>query len=451
MRASKRRTVWGTGRGGMNPTRAVAVSFGTMILLGTLLLLLPVMRRAGAPRGGVFLRLFMATSATCVTGLDLADPLSNWSLGGQAVLLLLLQLGALGFMMAYSLVLLLLRREIILSQRVVLASALGLKNTGEVLRLVRHGLMGTILFEGIGALLLAFRFVPRFGWGRGLWYSIFHGVSAFCNGGFALADLSAFSGDVYVLGIHMILSVIGGIGFIVWEDILRARKWRKLSLYSRLALTGTAVLILGGWLYFTSAEWSNPGTLGAMEPGEKVLAGLFQSVNLRTAGFSIFSQGELKETAQVVSMLFMLVGGCSGSTACGIKVVTVVVLAAALVSGLQGREDVVVWGWNIPRRQVQNAMTLTMVVLFTALFSALLMAHFEGGSFLPLCFESVASLGTVGLSTGITGELSFASQCVLLVQMYLGRVGVLAFSLAFLIRRRADDKLKYPNCELLIG
>lgn len=451
MRASKRRSVWGTGRGGMNPTRAVAVSFGTMILLGTLLLLLPVMRRAGAPRGGVFLRLFTATSATCVTGLDLADPLSNWSLGGQAVILLLVQLGALGFMMAYSLVLLLLRREIILSQRVVLASALGLKNTGEVLRLVRHGLMGTILFEGIGALLLAFRFVPRFGWGRGLWYSIFHGVSAFCNGGFALADLSEFSGDSYVLGIHMILSVIGGIGFIVWEDILRAKQWRRLSLYSRLALTGTAVLILGGWLYFTSAEWSNPGTLGAMEPGEKVLAGLFQSVNLRTAGFSVFPQGELKESAQVVSMLFMLVGGCSGSTACGIKVVTVVVLFAALVSGLRGREDVVVWGWNIPRRQIQNAMNLTMVVIFTALLGALLMAHFEGGSFLPLCFESVASLGTVGLSTGITGELSFASRCVLLVQMYLGRVGILAFSLAFLTRRRVDDKLKYPNCELLIG
>lgn len=447
MKLGRRRRRWGAGRG-MHPTRAVAVSFGAMIALGTLALLLPVMSRRG---GGFFLSLFTATSATCVTGFTLVDTLEQWTLGGQAVILLLVQLGALGFMMAYSLVLLLLRREIIFSQKVVLASALGLKNTGGVLRLVHHGLLGTLLFEAVGTLLLALRFVPRFGIGRGLWYSLFHAVSAFCNGGFALVDMEDYVGDPYVLLIHMGLAITGGLGFIVWEDILRAKSWRKLSLYSHLAIGGTAVLLVLGWVYFTAMEWDNPGTLGALPPAQRVLAGLFQSANLRTAGFAVFPQGEMTESAQVVSMLFMLVGGCSGSTACGIKVVTVVVLGAALVSGLQGREEVVVGGRTIPQRQVRNAMTLTMVVIFTALIAALVMAHIEGGSFLPLFFESVAAIGTVGLSTGITDGLSFASHCVLLALMYLGRVGILAFSLAFLTKKTVGNKIKYPSCELLIG
>ena len=327
----------------------------------------------------------------------------------------------------------------------------GLKNTGGVLRLVHHGLLGTLLFEAVGTLLLALRFVPRFGIGRGLWYSLFHAVSAFCNGGFALVDMEDYVGDPYVLLIHMGLAITGGLGFIVWEDILRAKSWRKLSLYSRLAIGGTAVLLMLGWVYFTAMEWDNPGTLGALPPAQRVLAGLFQSANLRTAGFAVFPQGEMTESAQVVSMLFMLVGGCSGSTACGIKVVTVVVLGAALVSGLQGREEVVVGGRTIPQRQVRNAMTLTMVVIFTALIAALVMAHIEGGSFLPLFFESVAAIGTVGLSTGITDGLSFASHCVLLALMYLGRVGILAFSLAFLTKKTVGNKIKYPSCELLIG
>lgn len=448
MKLGKRRwAAWSAGRG-MNPTRALAASFGGMIALGTLALLLPGMARRS---GGVFLSLFTATSATCVTGFTLEDTLAQWTLGGQAVILLLVQLGALGFMMAYSLVLLLLRREIIFSQKVVLASALGLKNTGGVLRLVRHGLFGTLLFEAAGTLLLALRFVPHYGLSRGLWYSLFHAVSSFCNGGFALVDLERYAGDPYVLLIHMGLAVIGGLGFIVWEDIMRARRWRKLSLYSRLAIGGTLVLLVLGWVYFTLAEWNNPATLGALAPKARVLAGLFQSANLRTAGFAIFPQGGMEETSQVVSMLFMLIGGCSGSTACGIKVVTVVVLGAALVSGLLGREEVVVDGWTIPQRQVRNAMTLTMVVIFTALLAALIMAHIEGGSFLPMFFESIAAIGTVGLSTGVTESLSFASHCVLLALMYLGRVGILAFSLAFLTKKTVGDKIKYPSCELLIG
>ena len=440
------------GHQGLNPTRAVAVSFGVMIALGTLLLLLPFMSRSGRS-AGLFTSLFTATSATCVTGFTLADTLSQWTLPGQLVILLLFQLGALGFMMAYSLVLLLFHRDIVLSQRVMLASALGLKNVGGIQRLVLHGLIGTALFEGIGTLLLSLRFVPLFGLPRGLWYGFFHSVSAFCNAGFDLmgGSLSRFSDDPYVLWIHMILTVVGGLGFFVWEDFLRARSWRRLSLYSRLAISATAVLLLIGWLYFLFAEWSNPATLGGFSAGNRFTAALFQSVNLRTAGFAVFNQGAMTEHAQVMSLLFMLIGGCSGSTACGVKVVTVLVLGATLWSGLRGRSQVIISGRSVPRLLVRNALTLTLSVLIAVFVASMVMSHIEGGPYLPVLFETVAAIGTVGLSTGLTAGLSTASHWILLFLMYLGRVGILSLSLAFLTRKRVEEKIRYPECELFIG
>ena len=440
---------WNAQRG-LNPTRTVAVSFGVIIALGTLLLLLPPMSRSGES-AGCFLSLYTATSAACVTGSVLTDTAAQWSWGGQLVLLLLFQLGALGLMMSYSLFLLLFRRELVLSQRVTLASALGLKNIGGITRLVRHGLIGTILFEGAGTILLAFRFVPLFGFSRGLWASLFHSVSAFCNAGFDLmgGDLSRFLSDSYVLFIHMALTVVGGLGFFVWEDILLARRWRKLSIYSRLAITATIALLLIGWVYFLATEWSNPATLGNMKPGERVTAALFQSVNLRTAGFAVFPQGGMKETSQVVSLLFMVIGGCSGSTACGIKTVTVLVLGAAVWSGLIGREDVLIGGRTVPRYLVRNALTLTLSMGLAILAGSLVIAHIQGGAYLPVLFETVASIGTVGLSAG--APLCRASRWVMLILMYLGRVGILSFSLAFLTRRHKEVKLRYPDCELFIG
>ena len=440
---------WSSQRG-LNPTRTVAVSFGVIIILGTLLLLLPPMSRSGNS-AGFFLSLYTATSAACVTGSVLADTAAQWSWGGQLVLLLLFQLGALGFMMAYSLFLLLFRRELVLSQRVTLASALGMKNVGGVTRVVRHGLCGTLLFEGAGTILLALRFIPLFGFGKGLWASLFHSVSAFCNAGFDLmgGDLSRFAADPYVLFIHMALTVVGGLGFFVWEDVLRARRWRKLSLYSRLAITATVSLLLLGWVYFLATEWSNPATLGGMDPEARITAALFQSVNLRTAGFAVFPQGGMKETSQVVSLLFMVVGGCSGSTACGIKTVTVLVLGAAVWAGLRGRDDVLIGGRTVPRQLVRNALTLSMSMVLAILAGSLVMAHIQGCAYLPVLFETVASIGTVGLSAGV--GLCRANRWVMLILMYLGRVGILSFSLAFLTRRRREVKLRYPDCELFIG
>ena len=264
---------------GMNATRITALSYGGVILLGAILLTLPVMSQTGKS-AGFMTGLFTATSATCVTGLALEDTLTHWTMGGKVVILILIQLGGLGFMTVSTLLLTLFRQEIVLSQRMVMASTLGLKDVGGVVRLVRHALMGTVVIEGTGAVLLSGFFVPRYGLLRGIWYGVFHSVSAFCNAGFDLmgpeesGSLSTLSDEPFVLMVHAALIAVGGLGFFVWEDLHNSRRWKKLSLYSRLVLGTTVVLIVSGWLYFMLAEWNNPQTLGGMSPMDKVFNSL---------------------------------------------------------------------------------------------------------------------------------------------------------------------------------
>lgn len=442
---------------GLNPTRLIALGFGLIILLGTLLLRLPVASRGGECTSWLTC-LFTATSATCVTGLAKVDTFLHWSWFGQLVILALLQLGGLGFITVITLVSLALRRRIGLSQRLMMASALNLSNTAGVVRVVRHALMGTFLLETGGALLLATRFIPRFGPARGLWFSVFHSVSAFCNGGFDLmgeytgtfSSLAGFQDDPVVLLTIMILIVVGGIGFFVWEDWLDHRCWKGLSLYSKLALAITGGMILLGWGFILWIEWDNPATLGPMPPWEKALNALFQSVTLRTAGFATLDQGRLTDSAAVFSILFMLVGGSSGSTAGGIKTVTAGVLLLALWESLRGKEQVVFRGRTIPARRVLDAMTLTLAVSLLLLAGAMSLSLLDGLPFLEAAYEVGSALGTVGLSMGATPGLSPVSSLLIILFMYLGRVGILTFSIAFLTRR-ADSRLRYPTADIMIG
>ncbi len=450
----EKNAAWGSHRG-MNATRLTALSFGGVILLGTLLLLLPGMSRSGES-AGLLTSLFTATSATCVTGLALADTLAQWSLAGQAVILCMIQLGGLGFMTVYTLLLTFFRREILLSQRMMLASSLGLRGTGGVVRLVRHALLGTAILEGTGAVILSCFFVPKFGLPRGVWYAVFHSVSAFCNAGFDLmgpqgGSLALFADQPVVLAVHGALVILGGLGFFVWEDVYRQRRWKKFSLYTQMVLGMTVFLILAGWVYFLLAEWSNPATLGPMAADDKVVNALFQSVTLRTAGFASIPQGGLRESSQVMCLLFMFIGGSSGSTAGGVKTVTILVLAAALWSGLRGRQTVALRGRTIPARQVFNAFTLTLTVLVTVFVCTMAISLWEGGSFLSVLYEVTSAVGTVGLSTGLTGSLSAGSCLVIVVLMYMGRVGILSFSLAFMIPKGGGDKVRYPTCDVMIG
>lgn len=441
----------------LNPTRLLALGFGAMILAGTVLLRLPVSARSGEATPWLTC-LFTAASATCVTGLVQVDTMLHWSGFGQAVILFLLQLGGLGFVTVLSLISFVLHRRIGLSQRLMMASALNLPKVSGAVRIVHLALKGTLLLEGAGALVLATRFIPLFGWGRGAWFALFHSVSAFCNGGFDLmgeytgpcSSLMGFQDDPVVLCTVMVLIVAGGLGFFVWGDCLENRRWKKLSLYSKMVLSLTGGLIFLGTLFFLWMEWGDPATLGGMPLGEKVLNALFQSVTLRTAGYATLDQSALKDSSAALSVLLMLVGGSSGSTAGGIKTVTVGVLLLTVWNDLRGREQLVLGGRAIPERRVLDAVTLTTAVAVLFFAGSMALSALEDLPFLTVAYEVASALGTVGLSMGATPGLSGAGSLLIVLFMYLGRVGILSFAIAFLIRS-SDGKLRYPTAEVLIG
>ncbi|MCQ4865400.1 TrkH family potassium uptake protein [Pseudoflavonifractor phocaeensis] len=442
----------------MNATRIVAGGFAAIILLGTLLLMLPFASKSGESAG--FLNsLFTATSATCVTGLIPVDTGMSWTFFGQLVIIALIQLGGLGFMTVITMVSFLLRRRIGLSERLIMVSTLNLNDMDGVVRVVRHALIGTFTLEGAAAVLLSFRFVPQFGLLGGIWRGIFHAISAFCNAGFdlvggkfgAFTSLEGYNDDPYVLCIIMALIVIGGLGFFVWEDIVRARGWKGLSLYSKMVLSITAALLLGGALFFFCAEYSNPETFGNMPVWQKALNAMFQSVTLRTAGFASFNQGGLKDSSIALSCVLMLIGGSSGSTAGGLKTVTAAVLLLGLRSNLAGREQVTIRGRAISYRKVMDAMTLALILLVLFLTGSIVISLADSVPYLHAAFETASALGTVGVTVGITPGLSPLSHVMLICMMYLGRIGVFSFSIAFLTRSRYPAKIKYPDLNVMIG
>lgn len=445
------------GKKNWNPTRLIVVGFAVVILLGTILLHLPVSARNGQTTPWLTC-LFTATSATCVTGLVQVDTFLHWNGFGQAVILLLLQLGGLGFVSMLSLISFLMGSRIGLSQRLMMASALNLPSTAGAVRVVRHALIGTFLIEGVGALALSTRFIPLFGWGKGVWFSLFHSVSAFCNGGFdlmgeysgAYSSLAAFRGDPVVLLTIMVLIIVGGLGFFVWEELWEKRCWKALSLYSKLVLGITGGLVLFGTVFFLCLEGENPATLGTMSAGDKALNALFQSVTLRTAGYATLDQGALTDSGAVLSAVLMLIGGSSGSTAGGLKTVTVGVLLIALWENLQGREQVVLRGRAIPARRVLDAMTLTLTVCILFIFGSMFLSLTDGLPFLKAAYEVASALGTVGLSMGATPTLSTVGSVLIILFMYMGRVGILSFSIAFMTRQ-GSGKVRYPSTEILIG
>ena len=445
-------------RRGLNATRVVAISFALIILAGALLLTLPVASRDGES-AGFFTGLFTATSATCVTGLILADTWIQWSFFGQVVVLAMIQLGGLGFMTLLTLVSFALHRRIGLSERLVMVSTFNLNDLDGVVRVVRHALMGTFLLEGIGAVVLAWRMIPEFGVLGGVWRGIFHSVSAFCNAGFdllggrfgAFSSVAGYNDDPVVLLTIAALIAIGGLGFFVWEDILRTRSFHRLSPYSKLVLAMTAALIFFGAVFFFVEEYANPAVFGEMPLGQKIYNSIFQSVTLRTAGFDAIGQGNLSDSSKAFSSIWMLIGGSSGSTAGGLKTVTAAVLLLTLRARLTGREQVTFRGRAVPYAQVLNAMTLVLVMGLIFLVSSMVISTLEGLPYVDCAFEVASAMGTVGLTTGLTPNLTPFSQTLIILLMYLGRVGVLSFSIALMTRGRTMDKIRYPEMNVMIG
>ncbi|MBM6895930.1 potassium uptake protein, TrkH family [Pseudoflavonifractor capillosus] len=439
----------------VNSTRVIAFSFAGVILMGALLLMLPISSASGESCGFIT-ALFTATSATCVTGLVLVDTLTQFTFFGEVVILVLIQLGGLGFMSVMFLLASLVRKRMSLSQRLMMVSAFNLNDMHDVAKMVGHAFRFTFTMEAIGAVILTACFFPRYGL-QAIWKGIFTAVSAFCNAGFdllgpdKLGSLSTYDNNPVVLLTVATLIVSGGLGFFVWEELLRKRSFRRLTLYSKMVLVITAALIVGGALFFLAVEHKNPQTLGNMPWWQQGLNALFQAITLRTAGFLSISQGGLREVSQLVCILLMLVGGSSGSTAGGIKTVTLGVLVLAMRAGLHGRSNVTIRGRTIPLTKVLSAVTLVLVVSAMFLFSSIAISLVDGVSYLAAAYETASALGTVGLTTGITPTLSTFSHLLLVAMMYLGRVGVLSFSVAFLSQGGKQSRVIYPESDVMIG
>ncbi len=441
----------------ISPTKIIAMVFAALILCGTLLLMLP-----GASRDGQacdFLSaLFTATSATCVTGLTMFDTYTQWSGFGQLVIITMIQIGGLGFMSAATLFVFLLRKRIGLKQRLVMAQALSVTDMDGIVKLQKTVLVGSFGIEAIGTVILTLHFWPEYGFLQGLKWGAFHSISAFCNAGFDIFgcitsgnSLIALNSDPVVLLTLGGLVVIGGLGFLVWQDIATHRSFRKISVYSRLVLVATATLLVVGWILICVLEWNNPGTLGGMTIGDKLLNGLFQSITLRTAGFAAIDQALLTQSGKAVSMVLMLIGGSSGSTAGGLKTVTFIVLLLFIGTRARGRSTVTVFKRTIPGSQVLDAMTIAFIMIGLAMFGGIFISATSSVGFTDALYEAVSALATVGLTAGVTSSLSIPAKILIILYMYFGRVGVLTISLGFLMGDKAEERFRYAQTNLLIG
>ena len=440
-----------------SPMQIIVLVFLLIILLGALLLTLPISARSR--EATPFLTaLFTATSCTCVTGLALTDTFTHWSTFGHVVMLVLIQIGGLGFMTIVSLFFFVMHQKIGLKQRLIMAQSLGLEQISGVVRMVRKVLVRTMIVEGTGAVLLTIRFAFQMPFGKALWWGVFHSVSAFCNAGFDImgaveqgGSLVPYVGDPTVNLVLCGLIIVSGLGFFVWDDILTNRRFKRFSVYTKLVLIISAMLVVGGAALFAMLEWNNPETLGKLSVGEKLLAALFQSVTTRTAGFYTIPQGNLSGSALALTDIWMLIGGSSGSTAGGMKTVTVGVLVLSVLSTARGKSRLTVFHRTIDARQINDAVCVVGMVLGIAFISGIILSVSNGMSFDVCFYEAVSAIATVGLSTGITPSLNVMSDLILIVLMFFGRVGIMTISLGFLLSDRAEERYRYAQTKIMIG
>lgn len=441
----------------LNVSQIIIFGFLAIIILGTLILWLPFSSKSGYSNG-LLTALFTATSATCVTGLALGDTYTQWSLFGQVVILTMIELGGLGFMSVGSLFLFALRRNVNLRSMLIMAQSVGTDNMEDVVRIQKKIISGGLLVELIGALVLAARFTKWYSLPKALWLGVFHSVSAFCNAGFDIlgfiepgASLFHFKSDAIIIITLSFLIVIGGIGFVVWDDLTRERNPKKWSVYTKIVLISTAILLITGTAAFLFLEFRNVRTIGRMPLSDKILNAFFQSVTTRTAGFAAIDQGGLTETGKILTILFMFIGGVSGSTAGGLKVVTFVIILLFLLSRMRGKEEVIVYSRRITETQIMNALCLFGMMILLSFIGTFIICGTTEFRFVEGMYETVSALATVGLSTGVLNGIGLASKLLLIVYMYFGRVGILTISMGFLQKGTKADTFQYADINLPIG
>lgn len=427
----------------MSAVRFIVLGYVAIVVVGALLLSLPISSATGEWTSYTDC-IFTATSATCVTGLIRFDTATHWSLFGQILIITMIQIGGVGFMSIAMMILILSKRRIGLSSRTLMQDSVSAPQLGGIVKMTKFIISGTLLIEGIGAFLLCFDFVPRFGRGRGLYYSIFHSISAFCNGGFDLmgpitgpcSSLVGFESNLYVNIVISLLVVIGGLGFFVWRDLIDKRfVWKKLALQSKIVLTVSAGLLILGTVFLCITEWN-----GIMYEGykssTKVLSCFFQSMSARTAGFNTADLSKMTEPGLLVMIFLMLIGGSTGSTAGGMKTTTFWVLILSIFATYGRKKNIEAFGRRVDESLIRTASCIFMTYLTMILTSAVIISYIEKLPMMTVLFETTSAMATVGITLGITGSLGMVSKMIIAFLMLCGRVGSITMLLAFSSEKR---------------
>lgn len=427
--------------------------FAFLILIGAILLTLPPASRNGTSVGFID-ALFTATSAVCVTGLVVVDTYTQYSLFGQIVIMLLIQMGGLGIMTMATLIFLLMGKKITLRERLVMQEALNQLTLSGLVKLSKYILLTTFIIEGTGAFLLSLRFTKIYGLTKGIYYGIFHAISAFNNAGFDLIgkfrNLTPFVEDPLINIVIMGLIVFGGLGFSVIFDIITTRKYSKLSLHSKVVINTTILLLSVGFILFYIMEYNNPKTLGPLSPLGKVLAAAFQSVTPRTAGFNTLNLPDLTMSSKYLTIFLMFVGASPGSTGGGIKTTTFASILLMIYSVISSKEDVQIYKKQVPIDNILKAGVIAVISLLLVFVNSFLLTITEHADFLSILFETTSAFGTVGLSLGFTPLLSNIGKTIIIITMFAGRVGPLTLAVA-LAKQKKNAAIKYPEERILVG
>ena len=442
-------------------TQTILLSFLIVILIGSVLLSLPISSATG--KSVPFIdALFTATTSVCVTGLVTLPTVSAWSLFGQVVILVLIQIGGLGFIAIISGLMVLLTRRMGIGHKLLIQDAFNLNTMEGLSKFIRNVLLGTLLVEAIGALLCMTVFVPEFG-ARGIWISIFHSISAFCNAGidiFAQNSLCDYATNPIINFVTSALIILGGIGYIVWWDALRVARsgvakkghfWAHLTLHSKIAIAASTILVFGGGLLVLILEYNNPTTIGEMSFFDKIQVSLFQSVTTRTAGYASVPQENLRDSTAVVSMILMLIGGSPVGTAGGVKTVTVAVLVCSAFATIRNKSEATLFGRRISHDSMRRAIAVVVTFGFIFVINTMLLIVATGADLLDVFYESVSAIATVGLSRGFTGSLNAWGKLIVIVTMYLGRVGPISLAVALGSRNESQNVICEPEEDISIG
>jgi len=444
----------------MEPAQVMVIGFGVVILFGGLILNLPIAAKSGKSVG-LLNALFTSTSAVCVTGLIVVDTSTYWNEFGQLVIISLIQIGGLGFMTMATMFSLLTGKKINLRERLLIQESLNQRDLSGLVKLTRYIIMMTFAIEGTGALLLSMVFIPKLGLIKGIWYSIFHSISAFCNAGFDLMGpiSGEYSSLMYYVDNSLInlvicgLIILGGIGFPVLLDVINNKKYSKLNVHSKIVINTTAILIAIGFLFIFIVEFNNKGSLGGLNMKEKLLSSLFQSVTLRTAGYSTIDLTLLKESTLFLMIILMLIGASPASTGGGLKTTTVATLFLTVKSFILGKEDIEVYQRRISSTTVRKSLGIFFIGVFVALFGTLMLTIVSPGfSLLESAFEVVSAFATVGLSLGGSPTLTAFGKIIIMILMFSGRVGSLTIFIALLSRsKKIKSKVRYAEGKIIVG